>query len=83
MVLAARVLQDGAALEVRDSGGGIPAEVLAKLAQPMAVRRPEGAGLGLAIARKIAEAHGGRLEIESGPQGTTARVVLPWEVAPV
>jgi len=83
VVLAARVLQDGAALEVRDRGGGIPAEVLAKLAQPMAVRRPEGAGLGLAIARKIAEAHGGRLEIESGPQGTTARVVLPWEVAPV
>ncbi|MFI5165129.1 MAG: sensor histidine kinase [Thermoanaerobaculales bacterium] len=82
VVLAVRVLADGAALEVRDSGGGIAPDVMVKLAVPMAVRRAEGAGLGLAIARKVAEAHGGRLELESGPQGTTARLILPWEVTP-
>jgi nitrogen-specific signal transduction histidine kinase len=53
--------------------------VLSKLALPMAVRRAGGAGLGLAIARKMVEAHGGRLELASSAAGTTARIVLPWE----
>ncbi|HLE60263.1 MAG TPA: ATP-binding protein [Thermoanaerobaculaceae bacterium] len=69
----------GAEVEVRDSGPGIPPDVLAKLTVPMAVRRAGGAGLGLAIARKMVEAHGGRLELASGAAGTTARIVLPWE----
>jgi signal transduction histidine kinase len=48
----------------------------------MAVRRTGSAGLGLAIARKMAEALGGRLEIESAAAGATARLVLPWEAPP-
>ena len=41
-------------------------------------RRGEGAGLGLTIAKWIAERHGGSLTIESsGPRGTTFRVLLP------
>ncbi len=68
-------------VEVRDGGPGIPPEVLAKLAVPMAVRRAGGAGLGLAITRKIAEAHGGHLELSSTSAGTTARIILPWEAA--
>jgi signal transduction histidine kinase len=47
----------------------------------MAVRRAGGAGLGLAITRKIAEAHGGRLELASTGAGTTARLVLPRQAA--
>jgi signal transduction histidine kinase len=69
----------GAVIEVRDAGQGIPPEVLAKLAVPMAVRRVGGAGLGLVIARKMVEAHGGRLDLSSDSSGTTARIVLPWE----
>jgi len=69
----------GVVVEIRDAGPGIPPDVLARVAVPMAVRRPGGAGLGLAITRKIAEAHGGRLEISSTSSGTTARVTLPWE----
>ena len=42
-----------------------------------------GAGLGLAISRWIAEAHGGRLELaESGPAGSTFAVYLPVEATP-
>jgi signal transduction histidine kinase len=68
-----------AVVEIRDAGSGISPEAMAKLAVPMAVRRTGGAGLGLAIARKMVEAHGGRLELESGPGGTTVRLTLPWE----
>ncbi len=64
-------------IEVRDAGSGIPADVLARLAVPMAVRRAGSPGLGLAIARKMVQAHGGRLEIESPGRGTTVRLVLP------
>lgn len=69
----------GPVVEVQDAGAGIPPEVLAKLTVPMAVRRVGSAGLGLAIARKMVEAHGGRLELASSGAGTTARIVLPWE----
>ncbi|MFZ5784977.1 MAG: sensor histidine kinase [Acidobacteriota bacterium] len=64
---------------VVDRGPGVPSAALANLDRPMAVRRAGRAGLGLAIARKLAEAHGGRLCIETGPEGTTAAVVLPRE----
>lgn len=80
VVAVVRGDQHCAVVEVRDTGPGIPPEAMAKLAVPMAVRRAGGAGLGLAIARKMVEAHGGHLEVESGPGGTTARLTLPWEI---
>ncbi len=79
---------EGYRIEVSDRGPGIPAE-----AQPHVFTRffradmsrardgadsAGGAGLGLAIARWAAEAHGGRLElVRSGPGGTTFAAVLP------
>ncbi|MBZ5587046.1 MAG: hypothetical protein LAO05_00605 [Acidobacteriia bacterium] len=78
-VVSVRSEEDHVAIEVRDAGPGIPPEVLPKLSVPMTVRRAGSPGLGLAIARKMAEAHGGRLEIESSSRGTIARLVLPWE----
>jgi signal transduction histidine kinase len=72
---------DAAVVEIKDTGQGIPPEVLAKLAVPMAVRRAGGAGLGVAIARKMIEGHGGRLEVSSGAAGTTVSIALPWEAA--
>ena len=74
--------EDHVTIEVRDGGQGIPADVLPKLLVPMAVRRPGAPGLGLAIARKMVAAHGGRLEIERPGSGTTVRFILPCEVAP-
>jgi len=82
VVVAVRDAGDHAEVEVRDAGSGIAPEVLAQLGVPMAVRRTGSAGLGLAIARKMAEALGGRLEIESAAAGATARLVLPWEAPP-
>lgn len=67
-------------ITVRDEGQGIPAETLARLDLPMACRRSGGAGLGLAIARKMIKAHGGTLTITTGDGGTSVRLLLPREV---
>jgi two-component system OmpR family sensor kinase len=69
---------------VRDEGVGIAPENLPKVferfyrADPARTRDPGGTGLGLPIARWIAEAHGGRIDIESKPKGgTTVSVRFP------
>lgn len=71
-------------LRVRDRGPGIPAEHLDRLTEPFyrvdpsRGRRTGGYGLGLYLCKMIAEAHGGRLEVDSEPgQGTTVEVNLP------
>jgi two-component system OmpR family sensor kinase len=69
-------------IRVHDSGRGIADEdrtrVFDRFVQLDPSRRTEGAGLGLTIAKWIAEAHGGSLTIESsGPRGTTFYVLLP------
>jgi heavy metal sensor kinase len=77
--------RDGEALlRVRDTGPGIPPEHLSRIFerfyrvdQPRS-RKAGGTGLGLAICKWVAEAHGGRIEVESQPgAGSTFTVLLP------
>ncbi|HKQ52402.1 MAG TPA: ATP-binding protein [Pyrinomonadaceae bacterium] len=72
-------------LSVEDEGPGIPAElrerVFDKFFRAMrdgdsSTRQPSGSGMGLAIAKGIVEAHGGRIWIEEGPNGRGLRVVV-------
>lgn len=75
---------DWAEIEVRDTGIGIPSEALPRIFErfyrvdPARSRETGGAGLGLCIAKTIAEAHGGRIEVQSGPgPGSTFTLLLP------
>lgn len=75
---------DGVVLEVTDTGIGMTEEQMSKLSQPFVLsdaafaRSHQGIGLGIAIARAIAEASGGRLAIDSRQGvGTTVAVSLP------
>ena len=70
---------DAVVLTVRDNGAGIPDAVRARLFEPFVSSKGQrGTGLGLAVARKIAERHGGRLEvIETSSKGTSFALTLP------
>jgi signal transduction histidine kinase len=73
-------------IAVRDHGPGVPAEHLAQLGEPF-FRAPgqtsAGHGLGLAIARRAAERHGGSLQLSNHPAGGfVAKLELPLEPRP-
>jgi signal transduction histidine kinase len=67
-------------LSVRDTGAGIPGDLVDKVFDPFVTTKPvgEGTGLGLTICHKIVEEHGGALEVESEPgKGATFIITLP------
>ncbi len=67
-------------LEVRDDGAGMDARTLAAAGTPFFTTRPEGTGLGVALARAVIAQHGGTLRFDSSPGGGTAALVqLPLE----
>jgi signal transduction histidine kinase len=82
--LVARREAAGLAIDVVDRGIGITAENLQRVFRPFfradvsRTRATGGIGLGLALAKRIVDAHGGRLELASVPnEGTLARIWLP------
>jgi signal transduction histidine kinase len=74
----ARQDEDRVVISVVDDGAGISDENLARAGQPFFTTRADGTGLGLPIARQIATAHGGAIEISrANGRGTVVRVSLP------
>ena len=63
---------------IRDNGSGIPEAMIPRLFTPFATSKSQGTGLGLAVSRRIVEAHGGRIEVRNraGP-GAEAVLYLP------
>lgn len=59
---------------ISDSGPGFAPEIIDFGITPLVSTKPEGSGIGLSIARSVAEAHGGALSIESDGQGTVVRL---------
>ena len=64
-------------LTVHNPGPALASEHLERLFQPFFTTKPGGTGLGLSIVKRIIDAHGGDIEVDSGEHGTEFRVRLP------
>jgi len=82
LTLTTDLIQDQVAIRISDTGLGIPREVLPKLFEPFVTHgKPNSTGLGLAIAKSVVEAHGGKISISSvNGNGTTVDIRLPKPV---
>lgn len=83
IVVRTRVMGESSVeVTVGDNGVGIAPEILDRVFEPFFTTKEigRGTGLGLSVARRIVEAHGGEISVESTPgQGATFRVQLPAE----
>jgi signal transduction histidine kinase len=77
IVVAVRRTPGHAVLAVRDSGGGVPHELLGHLFEPHFSTTSEGSGLGLAVVQRVAARAGGTVEASNVGAGLEVRVVLP------
>ena len=69
-----------AVITIRDTGAGIAPEIAERVFEPFFTTKARGGGLGLPIARRTAERHGGTLALAPAPGGgTVATFVLPFE----
>jgi len=69
---------DTVSVTVTDSGKGIAPEILANIFRPFFTTKGNGTGLGLSLARRIVEDHGGHIDVQSWPgKGSRFGVVLP------
>jgi len=73
----ARAADGKTIVEVADDGPGVPPQLAAEVFEPLVTAREGGTGLGLALARRIAEAHGGTIALVTTEIGATFRVELP------
>ncbi len=72
-----RALESGVEILVSDDGPGIRDEVRDKVFDVLFTTRAHGTGLGLALCRKIVQAHGGELQLVSTESGACFRIWLP------
>lgn len=85
IVIRARVSPEVFELTIADSGPGLAPEIRDRVFEPFFTTKHRGTGLGLPTAKRIVEAHGGELSIDSapadGPSGTIVRLTLPRQSA--
>jgi PAS domain S-box-containing protein len=69
--------------DIIDTGPGIPADVRDRIFEPFFTTKPAGAGtgIGLSVCHGIVLAHGGTIDVMSGPEGTTFRLQLPIDTS--
>ena len=70
-------------MQVRDTGSGIPADVLPNIFDPLFSTKTLGTGLGLAVVSRVAQQHGGLIHCEStAGAGTTFDLYFPIGARP-
>lgn len=74
-------VNDQVRLRISDDGPGVPSTFRDQLFEPFRTTKPSGTGLGLALSRRIARAHGGDLVLEDTPKGACFLLTLPAEAA--
>jgi signal transduction histidine kinase len=77
IVTRAERIGDRVVIVVADEGPGIPPEIAGSLFAPLVTGRRDGTGLGLALARRIAAAHGGTIALVPSERGATFRIEWP------
>jgi signal transduction histidine kinase len=77
LAIAALARPQHVAVQVSDTGGGVPAELQGRLFEPLLGARPGGAGLGLSTARRLARAWGGDVVYTPRPDGACFEVRIP------
>lgn len=83
LTIATRREGGSVAVEVRDTGPGIPAAIAGELFRPFVTTKEAGTGLGLPIVKRIVELHGGSVRVgPSAGGGTVARFTLPIHARP-
>jgi nitrogen fixation/metabolism regulation signal transduction histidine kinase len=68
---------DRVRLAIADTGGGFPAELMARVFEPYVTTKARGTGLGLAIVKKIIDEHNGSISVENRGGGAIVSVLLP------
>jgi signal transduction histidine kinase len=79
LTLSTDLVQGQVVIRLSDTGCGIPDDILPKLFEPFVTHgKKNGTGLGMAIAKSVIEAHGGKISVASVPgNGTTVDIRLP------
>jgi signal transduction histidine kinase len=77
VVLEVQECQGEPIIQIKDTGSGPPPEIEATICEPFVTAKPEGVGLGLALARQVAEAHDGTLSWARVGGWTRFRLRLP------
>jgi len=78
LIISAIKIKEQIAITVKDTGTGITPENLLKIFEPLFTTKVKGIGLGLPVSKKLVEANGGRIEVNSQVGlGSTFTVYLP------
>ncbi|HXZ98222.1 MAG TPA: PAS domain S-box protein [Candidatus Acidoferrum sp.] len=78
LMVSSKQLDGSVEIAVSDTGSGMPEKVLQNLWRPLQTTKAKGLGLGLAICKRIVDAHGGTISVSSRTgEGTTVTVRLP------
>ncbi len=74
-------LNESIHIDVSDDGPGVPPELQRRIFDLLFTSKASGTGLGLALARRVCEAHGGTLSLEPSPVGARFRITIPEPAA--
>ncbi|MCS7163457.1 MAG: ATP-binding protein [Thermodesulfovibrio sp.] len=78
LFIKTELVEDEILIKIIDTGSGVPEEFIDKIFEPFFSTKKEGLGLGLSLAKKVIEEHGGRIEFSSKKgQGSEVRIFIP------